>query len=230
MPLLAALLIGVILAMVFGPNLWAKWTLSRHGGDRPDFPGTGSELARHLLDEAGLQDVKVETVPQGDHCMHEFVATAAELKRSKNVSAMDLAKRLLDYGFHAPTVYFPLTVKESIMIEPTETESKETLDAFADALKAIEEAHARLDEVNRERTQQGHPALQFGHVGVQRGHRCPRALGQRDRSRIDRAIAVADAAVADAAAVLLIVIVSLVSAADGPLTSLITRSGCLTTV
>jgi glycine dehydrogenase subunit 2 len=50
---------------------------------------------------------------------------------------MDLAKRLLDFGFHAPTVYFPLTVRESIMIEPTETESKETLDAFADALHQI---------------------------------------------------------------------------------------------
>ena len=50
---------------------------------------------------------------------------------------MDIAKRLLDYGFHAPTVYFPLTVPESIMIEPTETESKETLDAFAEALSRI---------------------------------------------------------------------------------------------
>ena len=52
---------------------------------------------------------------------------------------MDLAKRLLDYGFHAPTVYFPLTVPEAIMIEPTETESKETLDAFAEALFRITE-------------------------------------------------------------------------------------------
>ena len=50
---------------------------------------------------------------------------------------MDIAKRLLDYGFHAPTVYFPLVVPEAIMIEPTETESRETLDAFAGALRAI---------------------------------------------------------------------------------------------
>jgi glycine dehydrogenase subunit 2 len=79
-------------------------------------------------------------VPQGDRCMHEFVASAAKLKSEKNISAMDLAKRLLDYGFHAPTVYFPLTVKESIMVEPTETESKETLDAFAETLfRIIEE-------------------------------------------------------------------------------------------
>jgi glycine dehydrogenase subunit 2 len=73
-------------------------------------------------------------VPQGDRCMHEFVASASKLKAEKGISAMDIAKRLLDFGFHAPTVYFPLTVKESIMVEPTETESKETLDAFAETL------------------------------------------------------------------------------------------------
>ncbi|HWB12543.1 MAG TPA: aminomethyl-transferring glycine dehydrogenase subunit GcvPB [Pirellulales bacterium] len=83
-------------------------------------------------------------VPQGDRCMHEFVATASKIKAEKGVSAMDLAKRLLDYGYHAPTVYFPLTVKESMMIEPTETESKETLDAFAKTLFQITEEPAEL--------------------------------------------------------------------------------------
>jgi glycine dehydrogenase subunit 2 len=73
-------------------------------------------------------------VPQGDRCMHEFVASASKLKSEKGIAAMDIAKRLLDFGFHAPTVYFPLSVKEAIMIEPTETESKETLDAFAETL------------------------------------------------------------------------------------------------
>ncbi len=57
---------------------------------------------------------------------------------------MDLAKRLLDYGFHAPTVYFPLTVREAMMIEPTETESKETLDAFAETLFRITEESPEL--------------------------------------------------------------------------------------
>jgi glycine dehydrogenase subunit 2 len=76
-------------------------------------------------------------VPQGDRCMHEFVASGARLKQEKGVAAMDLAKRLLDYGFHAPTVYFPLTVPEAIMVEPTESESKETLDAFAETLFRI---------------------------------------------------------------------------------------------
>jgi len=76
-------------------------------------------------------------VPHGERCMHEFVATASPLKKKNGVSAMDIAKRLLDYGFHAPTVYFPLTVAEAMMIEPTETESKETLDAFAETLFRI---------------------------------------------------------------------------------------------
>jgi glycine dehydrogenase subunit 2 len=83
-------------------------------------------------------------VPQGDRCMHEFVATASKLKADRDVSAMDLAKRLLDYGYHAPTVYFPLTVRESMMIEPTETESKETLDAFAETLFRITEESPEL--------------------------------------------------------------------------------------
>jgi glycine dehydrogenase subunit 2 len=81
-------------------------------------------------------------VPHGDRCMHEFVASAEKIKRARGISAMDVAKRLLDFGFHAPTVYFPLVVKEALMIEPTETESKETLDAFAEALLEIREEEA----------------------------------------------------------------------------------------
>lgn len=83
-------------------------------------------------------------VPQGDRCMHEFVASAQTLKTERGVTAMDIAKRLLDYGYHAPTVYFPMTVKEAIMIEPTETESKETLDAFAETLCRIIEEDPEL--------------------------------------------------------------------------------------
>jgi glycine dehydrogenase subunit 2 len=85
---------------------------------------------------------EVFPVPQGDRCTHEFVASAARLKAERGISAMDIAKRLLDYGFHAPTVYFPPIVKEAMMIEPTETESKETLDAFADTLLRISQEPA----------------------------------------------------------------------------------------
>ncbi len=79
-------------------------------------------------------------------CLHEFVATAKALK-AHGVTAMDVAKRLLDHGFYAPTVYFPLTVDEALMIEPTETESKETLDAFVHALRAIAGEAARNPEL-----------------------------------------------------------------------------------
>ena len=62
--------------------------------------------------------------------MHEFVASGDFLRKLGGVRTFDVAKALLDHGFHAPTVYFPLTVREALMVEPTETESKETLDAF----------------------------------------------------------------------------------------------------
>jgi glycine dehydrogenase subunit 2 len=70
-------------------------------------------------------------------CMHEFVLSARTLKREHGCTALDVAKRLMDYGFHPPTVYFPLIVPEALMVEPTETEAKETLDAFCDAMLAI---------------------------------------------------------------------------------------------
>jgi glycine dehydrogenase subunit 2 len=76
-------------------------------------------------------------IPFDRHCKHEFVASAATLKRETGVRTLDVAKRLIDKGFHPPTIYFPLTVEEAMLIEPTETESLETLDAFADALIAI---------------------------------------------------------------------------------------------
>jgi glycine dehydrogenase subunit 2 len=83
-----------------------------------------------------------------DHvCMHEVIINDRHLKDT-GVVTMDVAKRLLDYGFHAPTVYFPLVVKNAMLIEPTETETKETLDAFVEALAAIsKEAHENADLV-----------------------------------------------------------------------------------
>ncbi len=76
-------------------------------------------------------------VPGGDRCMHEFVASARTLAKERGIRAMDVGKRLIDFNFHAPTVYFPLIVPEALMIEPTETESRETLDAFATTLRMI---------------------------------------------------------------------------------------------
>ncbi|MCX8007124.1 MAG: aminomethyl-transferring glycine dehydrogenase subunit GcvPB [Coriobacteriia bacterium] len=79
----------------------------------------------------------VYDLPYDRSCMHEFVLSAARLRRAHGVRTLDIAKRLLDFGVHPPTVYFPLIVDEALMIEPTETESLETLDAFADAMLAI---------------------------------------------------------------------------------------------
>ena len=76
-------------------------------------------------------------LPYDRHCMHEVVFSARNLKRAHGVSALDVAKRLIDYGVHPPTMYFPLIVEEALMIEPTETESKETLDYFIDVMKTI---------------------------------------------------------------------------------------------
>jgi glycine dehydrogenase subunit 2 len=76
-------------------------------------------------------------MPYDRACKHEFVASAASIKKKTGVRTLDIAKRLIDYGYHPPTIYFPLIVEEGMLIEPTETESLETLDAFAEALVAI---------------------------------------------------------------------------------------------
>lgn len=76
------------------------------------------------------------TIPFSQHCMHEFVIKA-DNHLDKNIKALDIAKRLLDYGVHAPTIYFPLIVKECMLIEPTESESKATLDHFIEILEKI---------------------------------------------------------------------------------------------
>jgi glycine dehydrogenase subunit 2 len=83
-------------------------------------------------------------------CMHEFVISARSLKKEHGCTALDVAKRLMDYGFHPPTIYFPLIVPEALMVEPTETEAKETLDAFCDAMLAIAREAADEPELLKE--------------------------------------------------------------------------------
>jgi len=97
---------------------------------------------------ARLKDVY--ELPYDRHCMHEFVLSARSLKREHGITALDVAKRLMDYGIHPPTIYFPLVVPEALMIEPTETEPKERLDAFADAMRRIAEEAAESPELLRE--------------------------------------------------------------------------------
>src|SRR2546425_1958174 len=83
-------------------------------------------------------------------CMHEFVLSARRLKREHGITALDVAKRLMDYGFQPPTIYFPLVVPEALMIEPTETEPKERLDDFADAMIAIAREAAESPDLLKE--------------------------------------------------------------------------------
>jgi len=132
--------------------------------DRPDsigyiapFYGNFGILLRayayiRLLGAEGLRDVSGNAVLNANYirvklkdafdfpydclCMHECVCSASR-QAAKGISALDIAKALMDRGFHSPTMYFPLVVKEALMIEPTETESKETLDAFIDAMLDI---------------------------------------------------------------------------------------------
>jgi len=93
--------------------------------------------ANYLM--ARLRDLCGEHLPVAFDrtCMHEFVLTGGPMKRALGIKTLALAKRLLDHDFHPPTVYFPLLVDEALLIEPTETETRETLDAFAEGVKAI---------------------------------------------------------------------------------------------
>ena len=102
--------------------------------------------ANYLL--ARLRDAY--DLPYDRHCMHEFVLSARALKREHGITALDVAKRLMDYGIHPPTVYFPLVVPEALMIEPTETEPKERLDDFVDAMLAIAREAAESPELLKE--------------------------------------------------------------------------------
>ena len=97
--------------------------------------------------------------------MHEFVLTGGPMKRALGIRTLDLAKRLLDYGFHPPTVYFPLLVDEALLIEPTETETRETLDAFAEAIGEILAEAAEDPEVGAQR------ALHDAGAAARRGRR-----------------------------------------------------------
>jgi len=89
-------------------------------------------------------------IPFPQPCMHEFVASSSEIKAASGVRTLDVAKRLIDKGFHPPTIYFPLTVEEGMLIEPTETESLETLDAFAEAMLEIAREARETPELVKE--------------------------------------------------------------------------------
>jgi glycine dehydrogenase subunit 2 len=111
-----------------------------HGGpglaEVSDDAVLAANYLRHLVSDAF-------EIPFARSCMHEFVASGRDLKRRTGIRTLDVAKGLIDRGFHPPTVYFPLIVEEALLVEPTETETVETLDAFAAALADIAEQAER---------------------------------------------------------------------------------------
>jgi glycine dehydrogenase subunit 2 len=111
------------------------YTYMRHHG-RDGLPEVGKNA---VLNAAYVLNRLAKTYrrPLASPCMHEFILQPTEEMLAKGVRTLHIAKRLIDYGFHPPTIYFPLVVKEALMVEPTETESKATLDKFCDAMEAI---------------------------------------------------------------------------------------------
>ncbi len=115
--------------------------ISAHGASGLRQVSSDAVLAANYLRQRVAEAYEL---PYSGPCKHEFVASAQQIKEATGVRTLDIAKRLIDHGFHPPTIYFPLIVEECLLIEPTETESVETLDAFADAL--IEVAREAREE------------------------------------------------------------------------------------
>ncbi len=124
MILLAALGIVAFAALIFGPQVWINWVMRAHAVERPGMPGTGGELARHLLDDAGLQDVKVEVVAAGDHYSPD--AKAVRLSetnfKGKSITAVavavhEVAHAVQDRDGYAPLMWRQRLVKKTIMVE-----------------------------------------------------------------------------------------------------------------
>jgi len=113
------------------------YILSLGGDGLQEASETAVLNANYLM--ARLKETAGEHLPPAYDrtCMHEFVLTGGPMKRALGIRTLDLAKRLLDHGYHPPTVYFPLLVEEALLVEPTETETRETLDAFAESIGEI---------------------------------------------------------------------------------------------
>jgi uncharacterized protein len=121
---LAILGFTLFLALVFGPQIWINWTLRKHGQERSDMPGTGGELARHLLDDAGLQDVKLEMVAAGDHYSPDDKAVRLSKANFKGksitavaVAAHEVAHAIQDRDGYVPLIWRQRLVKKTIIIE-----------------------------------------------------------------------------------------------------------------
>ncbi|HOV38168.1 MAG TPA: aminomethyl-transferring glycine dehydrogenase subunit GcvPB [Spirochaetales bacterium] len=138
-------------------------------------------VAEHAVLNANYLKHRIEKryrIPYHRSCMHEFVASGDLVP---GIHTLDIAKRLIDYGFHPPTVYFPLIVKEALMIEPTETESRQTLDAFAEALLNIAEEAVLAPDLLREAPHN----TPVGRLDEVQAARDPRLNRRSDKDRTD---------------------------------------------
>lgn len=112
-------LLGAVLflALVFGPQAWVNATLRRYGQDRPDYPGTGGELARHLLDEAGLDDVKVERIEAGDHysAQDRAVRLSPAHFDGRSVTAVAVAAHEVGHALQHANAYGPLMLRQKLV-------------------------------------------------------------------------------------------------------------------
>ncbi len=114
--LLALIVIVVLVAVAFGPQMWVRSVIERHGGERADFPGTGGEFARHVLDQMGLHEVKVEETPDGDH--YDPAARAVRLLpghfKGRSLSAVVIAAHEVGHAMQDATGYTPLRSRTAI--------------------------------------------------------------------------------------------------------------------
>ncbi|MCC2095966.1 MAG: zinc metallopeptidase [Hyphomicrobiales bacterium] len=119
MPFLIILVSIAFLALMFGPQVWVQQTMRRHGQDRPDFPGTGAELARHLLDEAGLQHVAVESTQEGDHYDpgDKTVRLSPSNYSGKSVTAVAVAAHEVGHAVQDRDGYAPLRIRQKLVVQ-----------------------------------------------------------------------------------------------------------------
>lgn len=113
----ALLIILAVLAVVFGPSLWCRWVINRYQGDRPDYPGTGGELARHLLDRAGLSDVKVEVTDERDHydAGDKAVRLGKENHDGRSLTAVAVAAHEVGHAIQDRDDYAPLRTRHRLV-------------------------------------------------------------------------------------------------------------------
>jgi Zn-dependent membrane protease YugP len=114
--LLAILGVGALLTLIFGPQFWIKWVMEKHGREQPGFPGTGGELARHLLDRAGLEDVKLERIDGGDHYSpgEKTVRLSQRNHDGKSVTAVAVAAHEVGHALQHKDNYAPLMLRQKL--------------------------------------------------------------------------------------------------------------------